>query len=69
MSVRIRISYETDDELMKIQELLAPLRMKLKFSPTKGSYKRAYMDSPDVIRHRRRHEPHDTEEGRDNDAC
>lgn len=62
MSVRIRISYETDDELMKIQELLAPLRMKLKFSPTKGSYKRAYMDSPDVTRHRRRYEARNTEE-------
>ncbi len=65
MSVRIRISYETDDELLKIQELLAPLRMKLKFSPTKGSYKRAYMDSPDVTRHRRRYELHNAEEDGD----
>ena len=62
MSMKIRISYETDEELLQIQELLAPLRMKLKYSPTKGNYKRAYMDSPDVTRHRRRYEPQNTEE-------
>lgn len=40
--IKIRISYEQDQELEAVKELLAPVVEKVKIQPAKGKYKRAY---------------------------
>lgn len=41
--IKIRISYEQDQELEAVKELLAPVVEKVKIQPAKGKYKRAYI--------------------------
>jgi len=49
MSLRIRVSYENDAELMKLLDLLAPLDLKVKMPrERKGNYLRCYLDSPNL---------------------
>ena len=41
--IKIRISYEQDQELEAVKELLAPVVERVKIQPAKGKYKRAYI--------------------------
>lgn len=43
MSVKITVSYETDDEITAIASRLNDLGAKLRVYPPKGQYKRAYI--------------------------
>ncbi len=45
MSVKLRISYEKEPELQRIQEALSPIGMKWRTAPQKGQYKRAYAET------------------------
>lgn len=45
MSVRIKISYTDDKELVEIIRLLSPIVKSWKRQPAKGKYKRAYGES------------------------
>lgn len=47
MSVKIKVSYTTDQELQEIVKLLAPMLGNVKVKPQKGKFKRAYI-SQDV---------------------
>lgn len=47
MSVKIKVSYTTDQELQEIVKLLAPMLRNVKVKPQKGKFKRAYI-SQDV---------------------
>ena len=47
MSVKIKVSYTTDQELREIIKLLAPMLRNVKVKPHKGKFKRAYI-SQDV---------------------
>ena len=47
MSVKIKVSYTTDQELREIIKLLAPMLRNVKVKPQKGKFKRAYI-SQDV---------------------
>lgn len=42
MSVKIKVSYTTDEELEEVTRLLSSLVRKWKKQPAKGKYKRAY---------------------------
>lgn len=44
MSVKIKVSYTTDQELHKIMQLLSPVVKSWKKQPAKGKYKRAYIE-------------------------
>ena len=41
--IKIRISYEQDQELEAVKELLAPVVEKVRTQPARGKYKRAYI--------------------------
>ena len=56
MSLRIRVSYETDQELMQVLDLLSPLGLKVKMPEPKGNYRRVYMNSPNPTPYYGRHE-------------
>jgi hypothetical protein len=43
MSVKIKVSYTTDQELQEIVKLLAPMLGNVKVKPQKGKFKRAYI--------------------------
>lgn len=43
MSVKIKVSYEQEQELEAVKVLLAPMLRNVKVQPSKGKYKRAYM--------------------------
>lgn len=43
MSVKIKISYNTNEELAEVIKLLSPVCQKVKRQPAKGKYKRAYI--------------------------
>lgn len=43
MSVKIKLSYERDQELEAVKLLLAPMLRNVKVQPAKGKYKRAYL--------------------------
>ena len=43
MSVKIKVSYEQEQELEAVTVLLAPMVRNVKVQPSKGKYKRAYM--------------------------
>ena len=43
MSVKIKVSYEQEQELEAVKMLLAPVLEKVKIQPAKGKYKRAYI--------------------------
>lgn len=43
MSIKIKVSYETPEELQEILKRLRPFRS-YKLQPSKGKYKRAYLD-------------------------
>lgn len=48
--VKIKISYNTDKELAKVIQLLAPILKKCKVSKNKeGNFKKAYIDVNDNI--------------------
>ncbi|MDO4312380.1 MAG: hypothetical protein Q4C52_04795 [Eubacteriales bacterium] len=44
MSVKIKLSYNTDEELAGVIRLLSPALKSYKMQPPKGRYNRAYMD-------------------------
>lgn len=43
MSVKIKVSYEQEQELEAVKVLLAPMLRNVKVQPSKGKYRRAYM--------------------------
>lgn len=43
MSVKIKVSYTTDQELQEIVSLLSPVMKNVKIKPQKGKFKRAYI--------------------------
>lgn len=43
MSVKIKVSYEQEQELEAVKVLLAPMLRNVKVQPSKGKYKRAYL--------------------------
>lgn len=43
MSVKIRVSYNTDQEIAGVIRLLSPALKECKLRPAKGAYKRAYI--------------------------
>ena len=43
MSVKIKLSYETDEELVKVREMLSDCTRRVELEPPKGRYKRAYI--------------------------
>ena len=43
MSVQVRVSYETDEELLQITKRLSDLEFVVSTSPQRGQYKRAYL--------------------------
>lgn len=43
MGVKIKVSYERDQELEAVKRLLAPVLLNVKVQPAKGKYKRAYI--------------------------
>ena len=43
MSVKIKVSYTTDQELQEIVSLLSPVMKNVKIKPQKGKVKRAYI--------------------------
>ena len=43
MSVKIKVSYEQEQELEAVKMLLAPMLRNVKVQPPKGKYKRAYL--------------------------
>ena len=50
MSVKIRISYERDEELEEIKKLLTPMLLNVKVQPPKGKYKRAYINMKNLTK-------------------
>lgn len=50
MSVKIKLSYETDEELAKVREKLADCTQKVELEPQKGRYKRAYLTLKNIVR-------------------
>lgn len=47
--VKLRVSYETEDEVYKVLVLLGSAAKKIKLPPErKGKYKRAYIDLVDL---------------------
>lgn len=51
MSIRIRVSYEHENELREVLDRLEPIGIKIKREPEAGRYKRAYIvvkPSPDT---------------------
>lgn len=43
MSIKIRVSYSTEEELAGVIRLLSPVLREVKVQPQKGQYKRAYL--------------------------
>jgi hypothetical protein len=43
--IKIRISYEREQELLRIQEALSPIAMKWRIAPQRGKYRRAYAET------------------------
>ena len=43
MSVKIKVSYSTDQELAGVIRLLSPALKECRLRPAKGAYKRAYI--------------------------
>ena len=43
MSVKIKVSYEREQELEAVKALLAPMLRNVKVQPSKGKYKMAYL--------------------------
>lgn len=43
MSVKVKVSYEHDDELSEIVRLLSPVLRNVKVQKKKGKYRRAYI--------------------------
>ena len=43
MSVKVKVSYEHDDELSEIVRLLSPVLRNVKVQKKKGRYRRAYI--------------------------
>ena len=43
MSIKIRVSYSTEEELAGVIRLLAPVLGEVKVQPQKGQYRRAYI--------------------------
>lgn len=43
MSVKVKVSYEHDDELSEIVRLLSPVLRNVKVQMKKGKYRRAYI--------------------------
>lgn len=41
--IKIKISYEQDQELEAVKELLAPVVEKVRTQPAQGKYRRAYI--------------------------
>lgn len=50
MGVKIKLSYEYDQELEEIKKLLAPMLRNVKVQPPKGKYKRAYIDMKNLTK-------------------
>ena len=59
MSMRIKLSYTDDQELHKIMQLLSPVVKSWKKQPSKGKYKRVYIDL------NRERSPNEAREGAD----
>lgn len=47
MSVKIKVSYSTDQELTGVIRLLSPSLKECRLRPAKGAYKRAYISLND----------------------
>lgn len=43
MSIKIRVSYSTEEELAGVIRLLSPVLREVKVQPQKGQYKRVYL--------------------------
>lgn len=43
MSIKIRVSYNTEEEFAGVIQLLSPMLKNVKVQPQKGQYKRAYI--------------------------
>lgn len=43
MSIKIRVSYSTEEELAEVIRLLSPVLGEVKVQPQKGQYRRAYI--------------------------
>lgn len=43
MSIKIRVSYNTEEEFAGVIQLLSPMLKNVKVQPQKGRYKRAYI--------------------------
>lgn len=50
MSVKIKLSYETDEELANVRDKLAEYAPRVELEPRKGRYKRAYLTLKNVIK-------------------
>jgi hypothetical protein len=50
MSVKVKVSYETDEELAFVREKLAERTHRVELEPRKGRYKRAYLTLKNIVR-------------------
>lgn len=48
MSVRIRVSYEREQEIRGVLHLLSPVVKRVRIQPNKGRYKRAYIEAEEA---------------------
>ena len=48
MSVKIKLSYISHEELQCVCQHLKPLIKKIRLQPPKGQYRRAYIDLKDI---------------------